>query len=190
MCRWKPYHKTVRLQGYFLTLTLDSGMASLRPRENLSLLQLFAGNSRFICFQTGDCTIIYLFVLFSVCAFCCLSSGKETASVCATNMAFPWMLGRSINWQSSSPSSSKGPGPFFDSVRLSDQLLQESSGRAEWNQRIVDFIGLLHRLHVETDRIIGLNLIVDQTVFRQPVDRHQSNQQIDTLFHVRTFSRF
>ena len=74
--------------------------ASFRRWENLSLLQLFVGNSRVTYFQTSDYTIIHLFFFLSVCVFRCLSPGKETALVCPTSMAFPGMLKRSTKWQS------------------------------------------------------------------------------------------
>ena len=80
--------------GLSQTLPKDSRMPFLRRLENLSLLQLFAGNSRLTRFQTSDCTIIHLFVFFPVFFFFlhCLSFGRETVPVCATKMNFPWVF--------------------------------------------------------------------------------------------------
>ena len=60
------------------TLLPDSGMPSFRRWESLSLLQLFAGNSRLTCFDTSDCTIIHplsfslFLLLFCFVLFCFL----------------------------------------------------------------------------------------------------------------------
>ena len=74
-------------------------------KKALCLRKLFTGNSRLTCFQ-NDCTIIHLFVFFSVCVFRYLSSGKETAPVCATSMAFLRMFERSVNRQISAAAAS------------------------------------------------------------------------------------
>ena len=42
-------------------------------------------------------------------------------------------------------SSIKDPNPVLDSVPQSEQLLQKTSGADQWNQRIHDFTGPLHR---------------------------------------------
>ena len=105
--------KAVRPPGFSPTLPPDSGMPTFRYWQILSLLQLFAGNSRLACFQTGVRTIVHLFVFLSDWVFRGLSSGKETAPVCATSMVFPWMFEWSTNGQSSSSSSSSSPSTTY-----------------------------------------------------------------------------
>ena len=66
----KTIPKSSSASGLSATLSPGSGMPSFGCCENLSLLQLFTGNSRLTCFQTSDCTIINIFVfslfMFSV----------------------------------------------------------------------------------------------------------------------------
>ena len=80
------------------TLPPDSGMPSLRHWENLSLLQLFTENSKLTCFQTSDCTIIHLFLFFSVCVFCVYHLAKTLPQYAPQ----AWMFECSKNWSSSS----------------------------------------------------------------------------------------
>ena len=63
-CGWKPYQKAVWLRGFLQLFPPDFGMPPFRRWENLSLLQLFAGNSSLTSFQTSACIIIHLFVFF------------------------------------------------------------------------------------------------------------------------------
>ena len=99
-----PLCKGRLTSGLSPALPSDSAMPSLRHWENLSLPQLFKGNSRLACVQINDCTFMhatFFFSTFSVYVCLLIVWQKECSSMCQ-EYGSPMVLRVFTRWQTSS----------------------------------------------------------------------------------------